>query len=45
MNPGRLFLSLSTITSLKKLNLSRNKFKAFHAEEFPEDNLNADHSL
>jgi Leucine-rich repeat (LRR) protein len=42
VNPSKLFASMATIPRLKKLNLSRNKFKAFHAEELPEDNLNAD---
>ena len=42
MTPSKLFVALSSIPKLKKLNLSRNKFKAFHAEEFPQDNLNAE---
>ena len=39
VNPAKLFSSMATIPCLKKLNLSRNKFRAFHAEEFPPDNL------
>ena len=35
VNPNKLFQAMATITNLKKLNLSRNKFKAFHAEGFP----------
>jgi len=42
VTPSNLFLALATIPKLKKLNLSRNKFKAFHAEEFPQDNYNAE---
>lgn len=37
--PSKLFLALSTIPHLKRLNLSRNKFKRFHAEDLPDDNL------
>ena len=40
VTPSKLFVALSSIKHLKKLNLSRNKFKAFHAEEFPADNIN-----
>lgn len=40
VNPSKLFAAISTIPNLKKLNLSRNRFKAFHSEEFPEDNIN-----
>ena len=36
--PSKLFLALSTIPKLKKLNLSRNKFKRFHSDDLPEDN-------
>jgi Leucine-rich repeat (LRR) protein len=39
VQPGKLFLALSTIPRLKKLNLSRNKFKRFHSEDLPDDNL------
>lgn len=42
VTPSNLFLAFASIPKLKKLNLSRNKFKAFHAEEFPSDNLNVD---
>ena len=37
---SKLFIALATIPKLKKLNLSRNKFKRFHSEELPEDNIN-----
>jgi Leucine-rich repeat (LRR) protein len=40
VNPSKIFMSLATIPNLKKLNLSRNRFKAFHSEDFPQDNLN-----
>eukprot|EP00347_Sterkiella_histriomuscorum_P024110 403332273 len=40
MNPNKLFSAMATIPNLKKLNLSRNRFKAFHAEDFSLDNLN-----
>jgi Leucine-rich repeat (LRR) protein len=36
---SKLFLALSTIRKLKKLNLSRNKFKRFHSEDLPQDNI------
>ncbi len=36
---SKLFLSISTIPRLKKLNLSRNKFRRFHSEELPSNNL------
>jgi Leucine-rich repeat (LRR) protein len=36
---SKLFLALSTIPKLKKLNLSRNKFKRFHSEDLPQDNI------
>lgn len=45
VNPNQLFESLSSIPRLRKLNLSRNKLKAFHADqlqqedEFPADKL------
>ena len=32
VNPNQLFLALSTIPNLRKLNLSRNKFNSFHSE-------------
>jgi len=32
VNPNQLFLTLSTIPQLRKLNLSRNKLKGFHSE-------------
>lgn len=38
VSPGKLFLALSTIPKLRKLNLSRNKLKRFHSEDLPEDN-------
>jgi len=38
VNPNMLFYSLSTIPFLKALNLSRNKFKAFHSDNLPENN-------
>ena len=34
VNPNKLFSAMATIPNLKKLNLSRNRFKAFHAEDF-----------
>ena len=34
VNPNKLFAAMATIPNLKKLNLSRNKFKAFHADDF-----------
>lgn len=37
VNPSQLFESLSTIPKLRKLNLSRNKLKAFHAEQLQQD--------
>ena len=37
--PGKLFMALATVPQLKKLNLSRNKFKRFHSEDLPEDNM------
>lgn len=40
VNPSKLFTSLATIPKLRKLNLSRNKFKSFHSEELPSDNIN-----
>ena len=40
VNPNKIFSSIATIPNLKKLNLSRNRFKAFHADEFPQDNIN-----
>ncbi|CDW85027.1 leucine rich repeat family protein [Stylonychia lemnae] len=39
VNPNKLFAAMATIPSLKKLNLSRNKFKAFHSEDLSPDNL------
>ena len=39
VSPSKLFLALATIPNLKKLNLSRNKFKRFHSEDLPESNL------
>ena len=39
VSPSKLFLALATIPRLKKLNLSRNKFKRFHSEDLPEDNM------
>jgi Leucine-rich repeat (LRR) protein len=42
VNPSKLFTALATIPYLRKLNLSRNKFKQFHAEELPQDNLNSE---
>jgi hypothetical protein len=38
VNPNMIFYSLSTIPFLKVLNLSRNKFKAFHSDNLPENN-------
>lgn len=35
VNPNKLFAAMATIPNLKKLNLSRNRFKAFHSEELP----------
>jgi Leucine-rich repeat (LRR) protein len=40
VNPNKLFAAIATIPNLKKLNLSRNRFKAFHVEDLPADNLN-----
>mmetsp|Transcript_119634 Transcript_119634/g.166888 ORF Transcript_119634/g.166888 Transcript_119634/m.166888 type:complete len:111 (-) Transcript_119634:338-670(-) len=39
VNPDQLFKSISTIRNLRKLNLSRNKFEAFHNNELPQNNL------
>jgi Leucine-rich repeat (LRR) protein len=39
VTPSKLFLALSTIPKLKKLNLSRNKFRLFHYDDLPEDNI------
>lgn len=39
VNPSKLFETMASIPYLKKLNLSRNKFKAFHAEDLPKDNI------
>jgi Leucine-rich repeat (LRR) protein len=36
VNPNQLFESLNTIPQLRKLNLSRNKLKAFHSANLPE---------
>lgn len=36
---SKLFLALATIPKLRRLNLSRNKFKRFHTEELPDDNI------
>jgi Leucine-rich repeat (LRR) protein len=36
---SKLFLAFSTIPKLKKLNLSRNKFKRFHSDDLPQDNI------
>ena len=38
VNPNQLFLSLSTIPHLRKLNLSRNKLKGFHSESLVNNN-------
>lgn len=35
VNPNKLFAAMATIPNFKKLNLSRNRFKAFHADDFP----------
>jgi len=40
-DPELLFQSLSTLVSLKSLNLSRNKLSGFHFKHFPEDNITA----
>jgi Leucine-rich repeat (LRR) protein len=39
VSPSKLFLALATIPKLKKLNLSRNKFKRFHQDDLPESNI------
>lgn len=39
VSPGKLFLALSTIPRLKRLNLSRNKLRRFHSEDLPEENI------
>ena len=39
VDPNLLMQSLSTITHLQKLNLSRNKLKGFHADNLPANNL------
>jgi len=39
VQPGKLFAALASIPKLRKLNLSRNKFKRFHSEDLPEDNM------
>ena len=35
VNPNELFGAFSSIPKLRKLNLSRNKFRKFHYEKFP----------
>jgi len=37
--PNKLIAAMASIPYLKKLNLSRNKFKAFHSDDLPPDNL------
>lgn len=39
VSASKLLLAISTIPKLKKLNLSRNKFKEFHSDEMPDDNI------
>ena len=39
VDPNHMMLSLSTISHLQKLNLSRNKLKGFHSELLPENNV------
>lgn len=39
VDPNLLMQSLSTITHLQKLNLSRNKLKGFHADNLPANNM------
>ena len=38
VNPAKLFLGMASIPNLRKLNLSRNKFKCFHTDEFIQEN-------
>lgn len=38
VDPNTLMGSLGTIPGLKKLNLSRNKFKKFHSDTLPQEN-------
>ena len=38
VNPNALMRAISTISSLRKLNLSRNKFLEFHYGDLPENN-------
>lgn len=39
IKPQQLFVSLSSLPRLKKLNLSRNKFMGFHHEELEHDSF------
>ena len=39
VKPSKIFYSASTMPTLKRLNLSRNKFSAFHYEDLSEDSF------